>query len=296
MSNRGGPSGAPDFGAITLLSQQQTVLDAGSLFVQRVPKASLSAVDDFIENTNKLNLLVSRQENLERHFSSLILLGYVSAVESYIRKLVVGVLGVDEVAQRKAADLPIPYGASLCSTDPVDFAEALLETSSLASHKQVVDALKNYLGVSQAGARLEKQLSEYDSICHARHCCVHRFGRLGVRNAIALGLDAHGKKVGGPFAMSTEQFDDVAQRLRTFVKAVNNVVWEELLKRTATNKDDRGNRLYQKDWMWNWNSDKKRFTAYWKVFASEKDSVPSRAAFDIYQVFRDHYRPKLRKK
>lgn len=285
MSSRKGPS---PYHAIASLRVQPGTLQT-QLFFQPTKSHGLSPLDDFIGNVDQLNKLASSHSAFPNDFSPLLLLGYMSAVESYARRLVVSVIQLDEVARRKSASKNLLYGATLCAAGAEEYADALLEGVSFAGRKGIQDTFKEFLGLNVGGS-LDDRLRDYQEICELRHCCVHRFGRLGAKNAVALGIDAHAKQLGHEFRTDLTGFEDIASRLRNFVKGLNNTAWEELMHRTALNKGDNGSKLYPVDWSWNWRSDQKRFTSYWRIFATTKDSIPSSRPFQMYETFRNHHR------
>lgn len=261
-----------------------------SSFFEPSQASQLSPLDDFIANVDQLNLLAATQTQFPKDFSALLLLGYMSAVESYMRRLVGAVVQVDEVARRKSASKSLIYGASLCSAGADDYADALLDAVSFAGRVGIVDACKDFLGLKGFAAAVEGPLQDYQEICELRHCCVHRFGRLGAKNAVALGIDEHAGRLGYEFRTDLAGFEEIASRLRNFVKGLNNTVWERIMERTARNRDDKGEPLYSVEWAWKWPTDRRRFKAYWDVFAARTDSIPSPEPFAMYETFRSHHR------
>ena len=280
-----GLASTPTYASITALSTIGPALQTHLLFSQEPAQVGLSPIDEFIENTNALNTLAARAASVTRELSSLLLLGYMSAMESYFRALIRELINVDEVAKRCAEPQLVTYGAAVSHKVEL-LAEALLEGVSFASRTAVTDALKAFLGLKNLANEMGSLLDEYQKICELRHCCVHRFGKLGAKNAIALGLANHRECLERPLSLDNSSFQEMAVRLRTFAKSVNNVVCMRVLERTAENRDDHGAPLYSVSWTWNARQDHKRFTGYYRIFASAKDSIPSPSVTDVYESFR----------
>ena len=131
---------------------------------------------------------------------------------------------------------------------------------------------------------------EFARICELRHCCVHRGGRLGSRNAIRLGLDLHGQLLERPFRPSVDDLQGIADTLRTFVKTLNNFLFATVLERTvrhggATVPD------VPWTWKWTWAEDRPHFADYYRVFASQTDVPPSPSAQKSYASFALNVKP-----
>lgn len=268
---------------------QLAPLETHMLFDNSFSESNLSPIDQFIENTNKLNKLFAIDEP-DTVTSNLIFLGYMSAVESYMRSLVRRVINTDEVAYRLVATKEVTFGAALHHTKDM-LPEALIEHMSLAGERGIVDVVKELIGVKgQIPEDLKMPLAEYKKICELRHCVVHRFGKLGAKNAIALGLDTHNMLFEKPITLDSQSLQDIAQILRVFVKAINNYVFRSILERSARNKDDKGNKLYFSEWTWNAQKDKKRFQTYYNIFSSHSESPASPCLKDVYNDFRNKFR------
>ncbi len=277
-------TGIPKYQSITYLTSVTKALETHLLFSGSA-KAGLSPIDEFIGNTDVLNTLASGTNGFTREFSTVLLLGYMSAVESFIRALIRELVNIDEVAQKCAEPKVIPFGAAI-SHERRLLAESLLEGVSFAGRKGVTDALKDFLGIKNIAEDMGTLFDEYEKICEIRHCCVHRFGKLGAKNAISLGLDAHKKHLEKPLSLDSALFQELALRLRTFAKSLNNVVCTRILDRMATNKDDKGKAQYTEKWTWNEKQDRKRFRKYYRIFASKNDAMPSPSQREVYESFR----------
>lgn len=282
---RSGVSSAPvvSYAAITTIQSSVASFETASLFDEAYVETILSPIDQFIENANAVNLLYLRMTSVPHALGRLALLGYMSAVESYLRAVLRGIVNLDEYAARLVEPMSIPYGAALHLKQGM-LAEALLEEFSFAGSDNVKEAIKLFAGVKgQRPAEVDKVLGEYQKICEMRHCCVHRFGKLGAKNAIRLGLASHGKRLEKPLVLSQQALENIALTLRSFVKVINNHLFRSIMERTVINKNDSGTeKLYRRDWVWVYKTDRPRFIRYYKLFATVKDSNVSPPASDLY--------------
>lgn len=286
--------------SITLLGGKVQPLDTKLLFDAGGAGSSLSPVDRFIENCNDINKLTLTSYltgvlPLPPELGSIVLLGYVSAVESYFRAMIAGLVHLDEYVRFLAEAREITFGAAV-HHDAQSLPEALLEEITFSSRDNIVAALKDFVRVRVAQNKdLESPLSNYQRICELRHCCVHRFGRLGSRNAIKLGMSSHSTLLEKPLRMNIHQLQEVALALRILVKAVNATVFKTVIERTAKQAiaDDNGKKHFEYSWAWKWkwNSDRARFQRYYSLFASERDATPSPEVRVVYDSFRAACRP-----
>jgi hypothetical protein len=282
---------AREYRSMVALNSVTTSLETHVLFGGPA-RPEASPIDELIENTNVLNTLAAQHaQKFTNELGSLLLLGYMSAVESFIRALIRELVNFDEVARRLSEPELVSFGAAL-NHKSTQLAEALLEAYSFAGRENVTKALNSFLGLKNIAKDFGPLLDEYQKICELRHCCAHRFGRLGVKNAIALGLASHKECLDKPLSLDYDTFSEMALRLRTFAKGLNNIVCGHVLDRTARNKNDHGKPLYRETWTWNWQKDRRRFTGYYRIFATTKDTIPSPALRDVYNSFRAEHKKK----
>lgn len=272
-----------DYSAIT------TIGDAGNpcentvcLFNREYVEDNISAIDSYIVNCRELTKLwVPSATILTPEFSRLLLLGYVSATESFFRKIFRSIINTDAKAKADAHSHVVPFGAVLYHNKET-IAEALLEGYSFASEKDVRSAVSKFLGVSNINDEsLKSMFSEYEKICQLRHCCVHRFGKLGTQNGIALGLEQHSKALEKPLALTKDQLGEIANWLLSFAKAMNNYFFRTLLERSANDRNE-----YAIKWSWNYSKDKAKFNRFYKLFATVKDTLPSPVEAVLYERFK----------
>ncbi|MBD2222741.1 hypothetical protein H6G33_38145 [Calothrix sp. FACHB-1219] len=150
-------------------------------------------------------------------------------------------------------------------------------------------SLGKFVGVKSLSPGTNKLLDEFDQILHLRHCCTHRFGMLGAKNATALGLSVHGRLLEKPVKLSKTALEDIADLTFSMVKSINNDVFKTVLDRAATVKHPDGPGIGL-GWKWNKSRDRKAFKRYYDIFCSTRDASPSPTADDLYELFRTQYK------
>ena len=269
-------------------------LDTSLFFDPSANHSSDSPIDQYLENAARLSLLYLKEPIKSVYgpdMGKLVLLGYMSAVESFLRAMVRGLVSIDECARKTAEPLEISYAAAL-HHDKTLLPEALLEGVSFASSAGVCKTLKEVCGIGglsdNSTPALKKVFERYDTVCQLRHCCVHRFGRLGARNAQRLGMDEHSLLLEKPINISVDQLQEIAAVLQRFVAAVNSYVFEDVLKRSVECSPTLPKRLphrYKSRWTFVLADDKDRFERYYKLFACTKPSPASPTMAELYDGF-----------
>lgn len=245
-----------------------------------------SAIDTYIENCKQINKLWGTVPDVSPEFSRLLLLGYVSAIESFLRSLFRSIINTDAKAQADAHSYVIPFGAVLYHSKET-VAESLLEGISFASEQAIKGALNKFLDYSNIPDDIKIMLGEFEKICQMRHCCVHRFGKLGTQNGISLGLESHSKALEKPLVLSKDSLGNIASWLMSFAKALNNFMFGILLERSTSEKNP-----YQIDWHWNYTKDRVKFLRMYKLFATSNDGIHSPEPEVLYERFKLARQPK----
>jgi hypothetical protein len=213
---------------------------------------------------------------VDTQMNNLVLLGFVSAVESYLRSLVTRLVSFDEYVTQKVDCLKVTYAAARIHSEDL-LAEALMEDMTFISKANVKTLLQEILEINvQQKSDLDALLSEYDRICQLRHCIVHRFGKLGSKNAMSLGLKIHSEHFEKPIQISKDSLQTIAFNLFMTVKAINNTVYESTLKRQAERSEE---------WTWDESKDAERFGRFYRIFATTLDSEQSPTQADAYTNF-----------
>ncbi len=260
------------------------VIDTTQLF-RPMPSAQ-SAFDAFIANTNKLNrvyLSFSGNGGWMPEIGSLVLQGYMSAVESYFRAVVTALINVDEISHRKVESKQLSFALAKSQKHAHLLPEALLENVSFATAGSIEKVLNDFLGITASHQDVKAVMPIYKNICQIRHCCVHRFGKLGSQNAMELGFDTHSEVIEQPFSPTEADTEKLADLLQIVVKTLNNFLFREIIDRTVKAGFEN-----QQSWRWTWDyrRDRRRFETYYNIFANTQVEPRTASARDLYITFR----------
>lgn len=246
-------------------------LETQGLFDTDFKESNISPIDTFFEKTTELNKLIADPDDFPGQLAGLILLGYVSAVESYFREIIRKLILIDTASKRKCEKHSLTYGAAIIY-DSEMLPEAMLENYSFAGSKNIEESLKNFLGITKGdySSGVIETMHQFSKVCQLRHCCVHRFGRLGSNNAIALGLEDHKEYLEKPLKIDFNTLQAIFLVCNNTVKEINNFLFEKILDRNVSEG------LYS--WEWDLRKDKNEFVKYYNLFVSEKNpprQIPS---------------------
>lgn len=266
-------------------SASSVVLDTKSCFQEPLRRCeTTSPIDMYWENTQVMNRLIG-QVTSNATLGLLILLGSVSAVESYFRTLFCKIITLDKDAENKCLEHSLAYGAVISSIKYSrtieNIAEALLEGCSFTSKENIWKSLKNFIGIQgHMPNELKQTLEDFEKVCHLRHCAVHRFGVLGTKNAIILDFDTHSSEVGNSLKIGVDEIDKIVGICTNVVKVINNFLFDYLLIRTVKNNSI--------NWRWDFRTDRTYFMKYYHIFYSNQlsnsdDFLP----INIYNKYRD---------
>jgi hypothetical protein len=280
-----------NYASIVAVRAPKAKLDTAQLFDDAHVDTNASPVDQFLDNCVSLNkhwATLPETEEVTPEMGRLFLLGYVSAVEGYMRALIRRLVFCDVYTKNCCEPLLLSYGAVLHHKKHV-LPDALLEETNFSEKKSFQQALSKFIGMSDLSSGTNDLLNDFDKICQLRHCCVHRFGRLGVKNASVLGLSTHSKFLEKPIILKKADIADIADLTFILVKSINNDVFGFVMKRSATSRLP----SHEKPgigWTWHKARDKARFKQYYEIFSSMKDATPSPSADEVYEAFREAYK------
>jgi len=243
---------------------------------------------------NELETALSDTTSIKPVFSNLVLLGYISAVESYIREILRRVITIDSEARRACEAKSISYGAALFHT-PLMLPEALLEQMSFISRRTIEDTIREFVGIVkvQIPKGISDILIEYENVCQLRHCIVHRFGKLGANNAIKLGLDLHSSFIEKPIKLDYAGLQRVAAVCSNLVKEVNQFLWEYVMMRLIAepaNQTKWKKKNSNIPWSWDFRRDKAAFKKYFDTFAFTGSATNIPRLADAYDEYRKMFR------
>ncbi|MRR56445.1 MAG: hypothetical protein EG822_18425 [Deltaproteobacteria bacterium] len=281
-----------DFAAILTVRDSKTTLDTLVLFDVAHDDSDISPIDQFIENSLRLNKIWAigdPSQQIEPEMGILLLLGYISAVESYMRALIRRLIACDQFSQQNCESLQLSFGAALHHRINV-LPEALLEETVFSGKDEITKALNKFIGIQLNNNKaLAPLFTQYEIICQLRHCCVHRFGKLGAKNAINFGLQSHKEFLEKPVLLNKQAISSIADILITLVKSINIEVFKLVLIRSATSTLN-GQAKPGIGWTWHKTKDKNNFYQYYSVFACQKDAQPSPPPNELYERFRKVHR------
>lgn len=276
-----------DYAAIVAVRNPQKRIDTTTFFNLTSVEIEESPYDQFLHNSVQLNrywALLQPSEEISQEMGILLLLGYVSAVEGYMRALIRRLINCDPFSQEVCESFQVAYGAVIHHR-PESLSDALLEETVFSSGASIGSSLTKFVGFKNLSGSTKTLVEQYDSICQLRHCCVHRFGKLGAKNATALGLARHSQFLEKQVIVRKAEMVDIADLLFALVKSINNEVFGFVLKRSATGRLGDGASIGL-GWTWNVRKDAAKFQKFYSIFMSKNDAQPSPPARDMYEKFR----------
>ncbi len=255
-------------------------LNTKNLFDTNYKEPSLPAIDTFFGKTKELNQLIKKTEDCTGALPGLVLLGYVSAVESYFREIIRRLIFVDQASGKACEEQMLTYGAVVVHEKTEMLPEALLENRSFANKKGIRDSMRDFLGIKgDIPPDVTEVLDDFSSVCQLRHCIVHRFGKLGSNNAIKLGLMAHKKCLEKPLILGFENLQEIFLICNNTVKVINNFLFQRILSRTVDFPTCK--------WNWDLRKDKRDFKKYYDIFVSKSHKFGIK---EIYHAFKRDYK------
>jgi len=251
-------------------------LETAELFDEDYRESNTSPVDEFLIRLKPINKLAPQLNNFDPYQGQLVLLGVIAAVESYFRTLFRRLIEVDEICQETVHQQDISYGAAIHLSKEM-LPEAILERITFISRRNIVGAMKDLLATKgNLPPELEVALDDFVRVCQLRHCAVHRFGKLGVRNATVLGLTDHSSLLEKPLKLNYAALQSTIAISTGLVKTINNYLFNEMLSRLPPQR-----------WTGVYQTDKDQFGVYYKLFA---DKVSQKKTPPAYLFYRDFWR------
>ena len=200
--------------------------------------------------------------------ANLVLLGHISAVESYFRTVFRKLILIDTITQEACYEKMLSYSAVLFH-DEKSLPDALLEFISFSGKHNIEESLKQYFGVKgHLSPTIARHLEEFAKVCQMRHCIVHKFGRLGSNN-LKHDLVGHKSYINKPIKNDFNSIQEISQICTNLVHEINQYLWQNVMMRQIA--DYNSNRWYKKSniiWTLNWKNDRIRFKKYFDIFFS----------------------------
>ncbi|MCH7319445.1 MULTISPECIES: hypothetical protein [Acinetobacter] len=249
-------------------------LNTSTLF-NHSPVLTSSPIDVYI-NRNKYFLtklgqierdnIIANNSSEDIDIYNLFLLGLVSNVESYFRRIIREIILIDHISYNRCLEQSLTYAAAIHHTNEL-LPEALLEHCSFISCDNIKTTVSTFTGLS-FGSQVMEQMEVrncillFEQLCQLRHCIVHRAGLLGSKNAIKLGLDTHKSFFEKPICLDLSFLQEASSICLNCVKSFNAFAFNSLVIRYIEDK--------KQEIIWNYTTDKKWFNKYYKLFTSEE--------------------------
>lgn len=249
-------------------------------FEGRSTSDELSPIDEFIDAVLRINGVCTDPINMPNELGHLMILGYVSAVESFLRSLIRQVVNADPASRAASQRQTVSFAAATHHEVNV-LPEALIERVTFTGSRPIHEALITYLGLKKGHTEraITGFCSEYDKVCQLRHCIVHRFGKFGSQNALALGFRSHQSHLEQTIQVPYSKTQEVADVCDNTVRGINNFCYEEILRRSHEDK--------WVEWTSDLRKDRAQFSRYYSVFSSQKHTPASLPIKESYNDFRD---------
>lgn len=260
---------------VASVSATNPALSTSLLFDAKYKESPRSAIDEFLNRLSEVNKLCPHPSSFDPYMGQLVLLGAVAAVESYLRKIFRTLIDKDAECQSCVVKRDVTYGAALHLPKEL-LPEAILERISFISFNNIVEPMKELLGVKgEIPPEVEAAIRDYVRVCHLRHCAVHRYGKLGASNAIALGLNDHLELLEKPLKLDYGALQNALAIATGLTKTINNYLFNVMLSRLPESK-----------WTGVYAMDRELFVNYYKLFAdktSMQKTAPPKKLYDLFQ-------------
>jgi hypothetical protein len=221
--------------------------------------------------------------------ANLVLLGHISAVESYFRSIFKNLILLDKVTQKMCYSKTLSYSAVLFH-DKNSLPDALLEYISFSSKKNIEETLRDFFGIKgQFPPSMPIILDEFSKICQMRHSIVHKFGTIGINN-IRHDVVGHKAILNKQIRNNFTSIQEISQICRNVVNEINQMLWQNVMTRLIA--DFTGNKWVKKVdvvWTWNWAKDRVLYTKYFKLFFSDISHPPNVSVRDAYRDYQSTY-------
>lgn len=256
------------------ISPANPVLATHTLFDRLYKESTGSPIDEFLTRLHAINKLAPQPFNFDPFQGQLVLLGVIAAAESFFRTLFRRLIAIDSICQESVNKRDVSYGAAI-HLEREMLPEAILERISFISRDNISSAIKDLLAVKgELPPDMETAIKDYVRVCQLRHCAVHRFGKLGVSNAISLGLSEHKTLLEKPLKLDYVALQNAIAISTGLVKTLNNFLFNEMLSR-----------LPAASWTNRYGTDRALFISYYKLFSDKVSTSRSAQPSKIYRQF-----------
>ena len=254
-------------------AQANPVFNTELLFDKDYKQSLDSPIDEFLKRLLALNKLAPKPAEFDAIQGQLVFLGVIAAVESYLRTLFRKIISIDESSQTHVHEKDVSFGAALHLSKEL-LPEAILERISFISEKSITSAMRDLLAVKgNFPSNVNTAIIDYARVCELRHCAVHRFGKLGTGNAIALGLEKHKSLLEKPLNLNYVSLQNVIAISTCLVKTINNFLFNEMLSRIPASV-----------WKGPYSKDRLIFMRHYALFCDKVSSHKTAQAHQLYKL------------
>jgi len=214
--------------------------------------------------------------------ANLILLGHISAVESYFRAIFRKLVIIDQETQRLCYEKSLHYGAVLVH-EKHSLPDALLEFISFSSKANIESTLKEFFGTKgNLPAGLANSLEEFNKICQLRHSIIHKFGTLGANN-LKHDLMNLTNYINKPIKNDFSSIQDISLICKNVVLELNQLIWQtSMIRLIADYQSNKWRKRLTTPFSWKWSTDKKLFKSYFDLFFSTEAKPANPKMKDAY--------------
>jgi hypothetical protein len=192
---------------------------------------------------------------------ALMLVGWVSATENYLRDVLARIIQICPCAQEQAAQQVISLGTVIWHEGIIPERGAF-DHISFASADNVRQTCRRFVDYElQKNGPVDAALKEFDGVCELRHAIVHSGAIVAGKNAIKLQL--RGRKGQLEVRVGFSELQEAGEICTTLVVSLNSALFEMLVERWA--------REWRQRRGWDPAEADRLFLDVWRMFRSETD-------------------------
>lgn len=264
-------------------------LQTNNMFDNTYVESDDPPIDTFRTKLRDLVTLID-PTNFSQLNANLVVLGSVSAVESYLREVIRKCINIDQISRNNCELLSITYAAAISHSSKM-MPEAILENYTFSNKDNIIDAIKNILSIKgHRDKNLDEILIEYDKVCNVRHCLVHRYGKLGAKNASILGLNFHQHLIEKPILLDYIKLQSIQSICISLVEEMNNFLFRKIMHRLICDIQNKKLNINEVVWHWHYGQDRKLFLKYYNLFVSNISPSPYyNSPKELYDYYKNYY-------
>ena len=259
-----------DVASLICESESSLPLDARTIVCDST-KDCKSPIDDYYSYSSTLYSEVTKAGGAPTEdVMRLLLLGQVSAVEFFVRRLIGGLVSACPISKKCSQSAQISLAAlTYVEANSLEF--ALFENKSFASAKEMREATQKMIGVQiKDNSSVAVAIDEFDKLCVLRHAAVHSRGQLSPKNVMDLGLS-----VSRPLKVNLAPLAYQYMRAvcHNVVRAYNKYLFSQTLIRLKDSGQFSGV----------WSEDKALFDKIFLLFHSKNDAKFSGSSYQMHR-------------